>query len=345
MAIVLLRWIWPVLLGLLSLGWAQSPVELARQAVQDWQAGRYLVDPGKATATSTEELIDLVQRQLNFFPPPSGLQVNLNQPQETTELQRTVVKFPASIGESGGEVVVVVRTGEVTRISFEPEGGFLPGWLSSPVAWVLFVLFGLGAVVSLFRVGWWRSLWQQGWQLVRQYRRLYLWVNIWLYGLYILGGAVAYSQPEWVRLAQELAANTLEQIGLTDQPRGLIETALLIFYWNFQNGLLATTAFPGLLGGLPALFINTVRYFVLGFALSPSIWPLEVYIWHIPTILIELQAYILVTFGSLVLLARLLARQGYRSGVRALGLTVFLAMFFLLVGAWYEALELRYLIP
>lgn len=341
------RWFWSVLLVVswAGLGWAQAPVELARQAVQDWQAGRYLVDPSTAVGGSTEELIDLLRRQINFLPAPEGLQVNLTQPQVGTELQRTVVKFPAALGQSGGEVVVVVRGGEVTRVVFEPEGGLLPSWISSPVAWVLFGLFSLLAVASLFRPGWWLTLWQQGWQLVRQYRRLYLWVNVWLYGLYIVGGVVAYSQPEWVKLAQELAVNTLEQIGLSDQPRSLIETALLIFYWNFQNGLLTTTAFPGLLGGIPALLINTVRYFVLGFALSPSMWPLEVYAWHIPTIVIELQAYILVTFGSLVLLARLLKREGYRAGVQALGLTIFLALFFLLVGAWYEALEVRYLLP
>lgn len=329
---------------LLGLALAQSNLELARQAVQDWQAGKYQTDPSQALGKPTEEAIRLLEQSLAFPPPPRELLVNLNEPLEESIPNGTIVKFPATVAGRGGEVRVTIRDGAVTRIGFTPEGGLLPAWLKSPVAWVLFAALSLGWLVTLRSNSALARWWAEGWALVRQYRGLYLGTNIGLYGLFALGGLVAYTNPQMVRLMQELVGGALEQIGLGSAlAGGVLGLATVIFYWNFTNGLLLTTAVPGLLLGIPALLFNALRYFVLGFALSPVALPAANYLLHLPTIVVELQAYILVTFGGLVLMLKTLRGEGYRAGLRALGLTIYLGAFFLLVGAWYEAFSILFL--
>lgn len=326
---------------LLGLAMAQSNLELARQAVQDWQAGKYQVDPSQALGKPAEEAIRLLEQSLAFPPAPQELLVNLNEPLEEPIPSGSIVKFPATVAGRGGEVRVTIREGVVTRIGFAPEGGLLPGWLKSPLAWVLFVALSLGWLVALRSNSALARWWAEGWALVRQYRGLYLGTNIGLYGLFALGGLVAYTNPQMVRLMQELVGGALEQIGLGSAlAGGVLGLAIVIFYWNFTNGLLLTTAVPGLFLGIPALLFNALRYFVLGFALSPVALPTVNYLLHLPTIVVELQAYILVTFGGLVLMLKTLRGEGYRAGLQALGLTVYLGAFFLLVGAWYEAFSI-----
>ncbi len=320
---------------------AQSNLELARQAVQDWQAGKYTVDPSQAVGKPTEEAVRILERSFAFAPAPGGLSVNLNEPQEDQTPNGTIVKFPATVAGRGGDVRVTIRGGEVTRIGFVPEGGLLPAWIKNPLSWGLFVALSLGWLVALRGNNRLARWWAEGWALVRQYRGLYIGMNIGLYGLFVLGGLVAYANPQLVKLMQEIVGGALEQIGIGGAlGGGVLGLAIVIFYWNFTNGLVLTTAVPGLFLGIPALLFNAMRYFVLGFALSPVALPLANYLLHLPTIVVELQAYILGTFGGMVLMLKTLRGEGYRSGLRALGLMVYLGAFFLLIGAWYEAFSI-----
>ncbi len=340
-----LRAIWAILLWLAALCFpaslAQSNVEIARQAVQDWQAGKYTVDPAQALGKPTEEAVRLLERSFAFAPPPRGLQVNLDEPQEEQTPRGVIVQFPATVSGRGGEVRVTLRAGEVTRIGFAPEGGLLPAWIKNPLAWALFVVLSLGWLLALRADNLLARWWREGWSLVRQYWSLYIGVNIGLYGLFALGGLVAYANPELVKLMQEIVGGSLEQIGIGGAVGGgVLGLAVVIFYWNFTNGLVLTTAVPGLFLGIPALLFNAMRYFILGFALSPVALPLANYLLHLPTIVVELQAYILATFGGMVLMLKTLRAEGYRAGLRALGRMVYLGAFFLLVGAWYEAFSI-----
>ncbi|RDI95310.1 stage II sporulation protein M [Meiothermus sp. QL-1] len=332
-----IRWC-ALAVSLLGLALAQPNVELARQAVEDWRAGKYRVNP---SAQSPEELIQFLERSLAFPEPPGDLAVNLDEPLEETTPQGSLVRFPATAGGRGGEVRVVLRNGEVTRIGFSPEGGLLPGWLRSPLAGALLAALSLGWLLALRGNNSLARWWAEGWAVVRRHWGLYVGTNLGLYGLFALGGLVAYANPQLVRLTQELVGGALEQIGLGKAlGSGVLGLAAVIFYWNLTNGLLLTTAVPGLLLGIPALLINAARYFVLGFALSPVALPLVNYLLHLPTIVIELQAYILATFGGMVLMLKTLRGEGYRAGLRALALTVYLGAFFLLLGAWYEAFSI-----
>jgi hypothetical protein len=125
--------------------------------------------------------------------------------------------------------------------------------------------------------------------------------------------------------------------------RGVLVLAGVIFQWHFSQGLFLTGLVPALLLGLPLLLLNAARYFVFGLALSPALLG-STFLLHLPTLLLELQAYILVTFGGLVLLARTARGEGYRKGLRDLLLSFYLGALFLLLAAWYEAWEVSFLL-
>jgi len=343
---------WALLLSLcLAFGFSLAlahgeEIDAAKQAVREWQEGKYTVDPSQAFGKPTEETVRLLERYIAFPPPPEGIEVNLEAPLEEEGTRGTVVSFPASVGERTGEVRVLVQSGKPVRISWVPAGGQLPPWIGSPLAWGLFAFVSLGWLLALRGDNVLGRWWREGWALVRQHWRMYLTLNAVLYGLFALGALAAYASPEMAGLVQRVVGGALEQIGIGEGESrgGVLEFALLIFYWNFTRGLVLTTALPGLLLGVPALLINAFRYFLFGFALSPALFPAVAFLAHVPTLLIELQAYILGTFGGMVLASKVLKGEGFRAGLRAVGLTLYLGAFFLLLGAWYEAFEILVLL-
>ncbi|WP_287372241.1 stage II sporulation protein M [Oceanithermus sp.] len=342
------RWILGVGV-LLAAAWAQAadPVALARDAVNRWIAGELTpaVSVQDLQGKTPEEIADLLRRTVAFPPPPPELEVNLEEAQvDALPAGGERVRFPAVSGSIGGEVVVVVADGRVERIAWRPSGGLLPGWVKSSVTRWIFAAVSLLLLLNAVQGG--VSRWLRGaWAQLRGYRRLYWVVNLLLYGLFVFGALLAYAMPDLARALQEAVGGAIETIGLEEGVKGGVSgLAWMIFYWNFTHGLLLTSFFPALLLGLPALLVNAARYYVFGFALSPAVIPWSVYVWHIPTLLIELQGYILVTFGGLVLFWETFRGGGFRAGLRYLGLTLLLGTFFLLAGAWYEAFELLYLL-
>jgi len=340
---VLVAW-W---LFLLAAAQAGDPVALARDAVTRWTAGELSaqIDLQELQGRTPEEMAELLRRTFAFPPPPPGLELNLDDPKvETLPTGAVRVSFPAVSGPTGGEVVVMVTSGEIERIAWLPSGGLLPPWVKSPVSRWLFAVTSLLLLFNLIQGGVGR-LWRFAWSELARYRRLYLYVNLLLYGLFVLGAWLAYGMPELARALQEAVGGAIETIGLDAGTRsGAAGLAWMIFYWNFTHGLLLTSFFPALLLGIPALLVNAARYYVFGFALSPAVIPPEVYALHVPTLLIELQAYILVTFGGLVLFWETFRGGGYRTGLRFLGLTLLLGTLFLIAGAWYESFEMLYLL-
>ncbi|XOB97726.1 stage II sporulation protein M [Deinococcota bacterium DY0809b] len=343
------RWILGVGVLLFVAAWAQAsdPVAVARDAVSRWIQGELTpsVSMQDLQGKTPEEIADLLRRTVAFPPPPPELEVNLEEAQtDALPAGGERVRFPAVSGSIGGEVVVVVADGRVERIAWRPSGGLLPGWVKSPVTRWIFAAVSLLLLLNAVQGGvtrWLRSAWVQ----FAGYRRLYWAVNLLLYGLFVFGALLAYAMPDLARALQEAVGGAIETIGLEEGVKGGVSgLAWMIFYWNFTHGLLLTSFFPALLLGLPALLVNAARYYVFGFALSPAVIPWSVYVWHVPTLLIELQGYILVTFGGLVLFWETFRGGGFRAGLRYLGLTLLLGTFFLLAGAWYEAFELLYLL-
>ncbi len=328
-----------VLLFFLGLALALAPEEKAREAVAAWLRGEKSPRLEELLKASPEEAPWLLERYARFPPPPEGLRVNLEAP----EVREGQVLFPAALGEEAGEVGVVLEGGEVARIFFRPQGAGVPAYLFSPWAGLGFLSLSVFWLTLLAQRGNPFSAWfREAWTLVRVYRGTYLLVNLLLYGLFALGNLLAYGSRELARAVQLLLGSALDLVGVGEAlDRGVLVLAGVIFQWNFANGLFLTGFIPALFLGLPVLFLNMARYLLFGFALSPVLLG-PLFLLHLPTLLLELQAYILVSFGGLVLLQKVLRREGYRAGLRALLLALYLGAFFLLLGAWYEAFELSF---
>ena len=325
---------------------ATDPAAVARRTVEQWLDGK--LSPGydlnELRGMTPEEAANWLRNYLAFPPPPPGLEVNLEDPEVKELPDGYRVGFPATLGQEGGEVIVRLSKGEPVGISWKPNGGMLPPWVRSNTAALLFAAASILLALQLLQGGVSR-LWRAAWVLLAPYKKLYLFVNLLLYGLFVLGAAAAYAAPELARAVQEGVGMALETIGLGNAAQmGMSRLAWVIFYWNFSHGLLLTSFLPAVFFGVPALLINMGRYLAFGFALSPATFSWSAYVYHLPTLLIELQAYILVTFGGLVLLWETLKGRGYRYGLNLLGLTLLLGTLFLIAGAWYEAYELLYLL-
>ncbi|WP_038040360.1 hypothetical protein [Thermus tengchongensis] len=328
------------LLVLFPWAMASSSVELARQAAEVWLAGKLSPRLEEVLRASPEEAPRLLERYALFPPPPKGLSLNLDSPR----VEGNRVLFPAAVGEQVGEVVVVLEGREVKRVYFRPEGLALPGYLLNPASGWGFLLLSLFFGFLLLQPSPFRAWLLEAFSLLRAYRGLYLFTNLLLYGLFALGAFLAYGMPEMARALQALFGGALEAIGLEEAVgKGILVLAGVIFQWNFTQGLFLTGLLPALFFGVPALLLNALRYFVFGFALSPALLG-QAFLAHLPTLLLELQAYILVTFGGLVLLAKTAGGEGYRKGFRELLLAFYLGALFLLLAAWYEAWEVSFLL-
>ncbi len=327
------------LLVLGFVGLALSPDERARAAVEDWLAGNYRANPMEAVGKPPEEALKLLERALRFPPPPPGIEVNLNEPRVESRGPEVWVRFPAAIGKETGEVVVRLRGDEVVGVAWQPEGGMLPPWVSSPWFVPLFLGGTFGLILSLF-FGGLRSLWRRALRVLWMRKRLFIGTQLGLYGVFFLGVVSAYSAPDLARLFQQLVGETIAQIGLERaMVHGPLGLAAVIFYWNLTRGLLLTTALPAMLFGVPALLLNALRYYLLGFALSPAVVPLDRFLLHLPVIVLELGAYNTGVFGGLALLGEVLAGRGYRQGLRVLALSLIPATVLLFFAALYEAFE------
>ncbi|WP_460171979.1 hypothetical protein [Thermus sp. FJN-A] len=326
---------------LVLLAWAQAaPEAVAREAVARWLKGELSPKLEEVLRASPEEAPRLLERYALFPPPPRGLSVNLESPKR----EGNRVFFPAAAGETVGEVVVLLEGEEARRVYFRPEGLSLPAYLLSPTAGWGFFLLTVFWLFLLLQPSPFRAWLSQALALLRDYRGLYLFTNLLLYGLFALGALLAYAMPGLARALQVLFGGALEAMGLEGAvEKGVLVLAGVIFHWNFSQGLLLTGLVPALLFGVPALLLNALRYLVFGFALSPALLG-SAFLAHLPTLLLELQAYILVTFGGLVLLARVAGGKGYREGLRGLLLAFYLGALFLLLAAWYEAWEVRFLL-
>ena len=324
----------------------QNAVEIARQVVQQWLDGKLSkpLDFNELSKLNPEQTASWLRDYLAFPPPPPDLQVNLDDPKVSRSAGGLRVSFPATLSQRGGEVVVILQGDKPLRINWLPNGGMIPAWVKSDLARLLFAAASILLALALLQGGLART-WRAAWVLLAPYKKLYVYVNLLLYGLFVLGALAAYATPQLAQVLQQSIGMALENIGLQDATKmGVSKLAWVIFYWNFSHGLLLTSYLPALLLGIPALLINMGRYLAFGFALSPAVIPWSIYVYHLPTLLLELQGYILVTFGGLVLLAETLRGRGFRYGVSLLSVTLLLGTLFLIAGAWYEAFELLYLL-
>ncbi|MCH1881883.1 hypothetical protein [Agrococcus sp. ARC_14] len=190
--------------------------------------------------------------------------------------------------------------------------------------------------------------------IIRANLRVTLIANAVTYGLFLVGFALGLLFPELTR-AQ---AAGLEQDGTGELVRSLISSpwlfALTILGVNVLRLSLATIVLPSMI--VPFAGIALFLWWVLttGITLVPGVeigW--VALIPHSLTVVIELQAYILLALGAYLLGRSWLLpstvgahnrRQGYLRGLGQLGWLSLPALALLVVGAIWEAFSLAYLV-
>ncbi len=324
--------------------------------LEGWINGEFSVTP--AQVQRTDQLEPMLIQLLRYTPVPSGAKTNL----ELVQLvaldklkRRETYRYPVASSGTDFSVDVTVtpssadgssaRGWEAYSVRLASSGPELPPELLSPLTpWV----FGLLTVLLLYgvtRPTLWRRWLGRGLSIAREQRRVFLGVNIALYGVFVVGSISAFALPMLAREVSDWVGGDLSSTGILKYlERGVPEAASAITYWNFTQGAVSTTFLPGVLFGIPALLINLARFFVLGFGISPALLPGVAFVLHIPTIVVELQAYIFITASSLALLWRG-RKVGWRLAFRDYLYSLPVALTLLVFSAWYEAVEVLLLVP
>jgi len=192
-------------------------------------------------------------------------------------------------------------------------------------------------------------------QIIRAYARPYLWANVLLYGLVLAGFALGLAVPE----LSAGRATTMQEDGTAD-----LVMRVFSHWWLFAVTILGVNVItvglfsivlPSLVIPFAGVAVFAYRAVVIGVTLAPT----EPATWialipHSLTLVIEFQAYILLVLGAYLLgrgwltpayLGAESRRGGYAQGLRMLGWLGVAALALLVVGAVYEAVTLRYLVP
>lgn len=360
--LALLLWL-GLCLGGLALAQAAGPTatpEAARaadQTVQAWLAGKYVLTPQQALdPQASRDPLALLRNGLRFQPPPRGGTTNLGLrrfegrvPGSPGEPPRETYRYPVSAGTQVLPYSVTVEQvgGRWQARSVRPrlEGAGLPGWLRAPGTVVVFALLSLALVGSAFVRGPVRTALGRALAIAREQRLVFILVNVLLYGLFFAGMAFGAAYPAIARELSDLLGGSLSATGIQDFRQNVPAFALGIFSWNFTSGALLTTFVPGLLLGVPAVLVNVVRLFILGTALAPGPQLPAAALWlHVPTILIELQGYIFIAASALAWVVRWF-KLGFLPAWRGYAYCLAPAALLLVLGAWYEAVEILVLIP
>ncbi|WP_204138957.1 stage II sporulation protein M [Halomicronema sp. CCY15110] len=191
-------------------------------------------------------------------------------------------------------------------------------------------------------------------QIIRANFRAYFIINAIVYGLIITGIVAAMVFPNLG--ATQLA--TLEDNGTADLVRSLINNpwlfSLTILGVNVMTGTL-WIVLPSLLVPFTGIAMFAYKAFTLGLAMAPTTKIMAVaLIPHSLTVLIEVQAYALLMLGAYILgrswvrpatIGARNHRQGYVRGLKQLGWLSLATLPLFIIGAIWEALSLRYLVP
>lgn len=190
---------------------------------------------------------------------------------------------------------------------------------------------------------------------LRTHRRAYLILNLLMYGAFLLGMGAALLWPELntAKVAGQNADGTTDLV--TDLLRNPWLFGLTIFAVNVGTVALAAILLPSMIVPFAGIALGVYKAFQFGVTLAPVDDTIAmVLIPHSLTILIELQAYVLVMFGAYLLGRAWLSpgtvgapnrRRGYLTGLRWAGRVCTLALILFVVGAAYEAWSITYLVP
>jgi len=337
-----------------------EPEQVAMDAAEIWARGEFR--PAPAQAMTLEEVLEAARAEAAFDPPPAGVTVLHDQIRPVSDPVggRWQFDLPYLSPERDGTVRVTLELRpegwrEVAVHDLDRPRPWLqvlqdPPFLAHPLSGLVFLALTIAAVASL---AWPRSLVRRaiagGVSQVRANFGSYLAASLAIYGLFLAGallGAADAGLRDQIGQTLGAALGRLQGLSAAIGTGDVVHAAAVIFWTNLLSGIGLTVALAIPLGVL-AFAINGARFLLFGIALAPGAIPAAVHLLHVPTIIIELQAYILPTAGGAAILTATLRDgwAGFKEGLRALGQLTALAVLVLAAGAWYEAISLIEIAP
>ncbi|MCB0083546.1 MAG: hypothetical protein KDE47_21540 [Caldilineaceae bacterium] len=190
--------------------------------------------------------------------------------------------------------------------------------------------------------------------IVRTHRRAYLWLNGLYYGLMLLGMLYTFYDAALQRIVTEAVGAAFSQgplaaVGEAYVSGQTIRAILLTFVINLFVGSGATITLPSLIIPFSGLLMGAYRAVLWGLIYAPTSPELRmIFLPHLPTLLLEGQAYVLVLLGVVMQGRALFAprtvdattrRQAYGRSLKLTWQLYGLVLLVLAVAAIYEVLE------
>jgi hypothetical protein len=192
-------------------------------------------------------------------------------------------------------------------------------------------------------------------QIIRADLRTYLLINVFVYGVLLLGMALGALFPD---------LHAARTASFAEGGQGALANSMVGNGWVFGTVIFLVNVFPTalLLITLPSLvvpFAGLVVFAIKAIDLGIMLAPVDatsrlILIPHSLTLLIEFQAYALVMFGAYLLSRSWLRpatvdapnrRKGYVHGLSRLGWLWLPALALFVIGAVYETIEIYFLLP
>ncbi len=328
----------------------------ADQAVRDWLGKKFETKLSQPTINPSSDLNSLLKDQLETLkktlrfsrvPPDPRVNFELRSVQQVGNLR--AYSYPMT-SDYGDETLTVTLEKTASGFSLRSiqsgsEVSLTPDFVAKPVGmWIFLAITALMAYATIAPTIW-RTWIMQGLRLAKIHKRTFILTNLLLYGVYLLGTMLGFAYPDLVQAVAEFLGGALSRSGITDTLKaGVVNAAFGIALNNARAGILFGSFLPGSFFAVPAYLFEMAQFFVYGFALSPvsnnpAFW------WHVPTIILELQAYIFVTASAGAFLVRILRKQSLALSFQSYLKCLPFALTLLVIAAWYEAFEILVLIP
>jgi hypothetical protein len=334
--------------------------QLADQTVRDWQAGKFKPAPlDTKTLEQIKTPTELLERQLQelaqqvrFSPVPKDARISFNLRKVTEQEKTRVYTYPVTSSQLGDETlsVTLVADGQTWKpesVRIGADTNLIPDFVKTDWgAWLFAALSALLLWASIAKTAW-RKVLEQNVELVKTYKWIFIGTYTLLFGMFALGTLVGIANPSITKAIGEFLSTVLSANGVAELTQTNVASAAFGITWNnLRSGIFLTSYVPGSLFAVPAYLIGLFQYPFYGIALAPvGSLPLAAWLLHIPTILIELGAYIFIVSSSGMMLFRIVKKTPLSVAFLDYTRCLPFAIAFLVLGAWYEAFEIIVLIP
>lgn len=334
--------------------------QAADQAVRDWQAGQFKPTPlNPKTLENIKTPTELLERQLQdlaqqvqFSPVPKDVRVSFNLRKATENNSTRVYTYPITSSQLGDETLTITlvqnaQEWKVQSVRIGDNASLIPDFVKTDWgAWLFAALSALLFWASIAKTKW-RELMSQNMQMIKTHKWVFIATYVLFFGLYALGTLMGIANPQITKAIGEFLSTVLSANGVAELAQTNVASAAFGITWNnMRSGIFLTSYVPGSLFAVPAYLIGLFQYPFYGLALAPvGTLPLAAWLLHIPTILIELGAYIFIVASSGVMLFRIIKKTPFASAFLEYTRCLPFAIAFLILAAWYEAFEIVVLIP